>query len=228
LIGQCIQVAPEDTVLFTARTYVDNLAAAGGDVQQAVNTLAPLVRCPHLSQLWLSASVLSDDTPQMLLHALQSQLKRLLQLKLARSLGTRGYTNRSFTVADGRRRLAENIQVWIPAAPASWLLPQRNISNITQRDMYWALDVSAIRQAAQDSASQQSVIQLRSPSSFLLKGDMWCMELECSWDASKQGSTITLSAQAQSLPAAHSAAALTSFEAPEFCALRCLNLARPL
>lgn len=30
---------------------------------------------------------------------------------------------------------------------------------------------------------------------------MWGMELRCSWDASKQGSTITLSAQPQSLPA---------------------------
>jgi hypothetical protein len=60
-------------VLFTAQAYVDNLAAAGGDTQQAVDTLAPLLRCPHLSQLWLSATVLSDDAPRMLLHALQPQ-----------------------------------------------------------------------------------------------------------------------------------------------------------
>jgi hypothetical protein len=46
------QVASEDTVLYTAQTYKGKLT----DTQQrqmAQQLLAPLIRCPRLSQFWL-------------------------------------------------------------------------------------------------------------------------------------------------------------------------------
>lgn len=77
-----LQVTSEDTVLFTAQAYMDQQPA--GDAKQlAAAKLAPLLRCPHLSQFWLSVSVLADHAGEQLLGALQPQLKRLLLRKLA-------------------------------------------------------------------------------------------------------------------------------------------------
>jgi hypothetical protein len=105
----CQQVASEDTVLYTAQAYADNLAKTGCDAQQAVDRLAPLVRCPHLSQHWLSASVLSDDADKLLLRGMQRQLP----LKIA-------------CRHDGRLLLTD-IKAVVPDVPASWLLPVRDI-----------------------------------------------------------------------------------------------------
>jgi hypothetical protein len=57
--------------------------------------------------------------------------------------------------------------------PAIWLLPQRNIKSITLEEVIWRLDVAAIRQAAQDSASQQRDTSLKSTRTCLLGGIMW-------------------------------------------------------
>ena len=88
----CLQVASEDTVLFTAQVYADKLREASLAIvgslhgeQLAIDKLAPLVRCPHLSQFWLSASVLSDDAHDLLLQKQQPQVKRLLLLKLTKT-----------------------------------------------------------------------------------------------------------------------------------------------
>jgi hypothetical protein len=75
--------------------------------------LAPLVRCPHLSQFWLSASVLSGDADKLLLRGLQPQLKRLLLHKPA------------CTSAPDRTVAA--ITRNVPDVAVSWLLPLGDI-----------------------------------------------------------------------------------------------------
>jgi hypothetical protein len=177
-----LQVASEDAVLYTAQAYADRLAADALDPQSAVSKLAPLVRCPHLSQFWLSASVLSDDADRRLLRALQPQLKRLLLLQPA--CGT--YPGRN--VAD------------IPGVPASWLLPVRDIQPVSKAQVSWQLDVEAIKRAARSSASQRQKTILRSPTS-LLGGVLWGIQLECVWDSSKQGSRIRVATRAESISA---------------------------
>jgi hypothetical protein len=75
----CLQVASEDTVLYTAQAYADKQDIS----EQQADTLARLVRCLHLSQFWLSAAALSGDAGKLLLRALQPQLQQQLLLKLA-------------------------------------------------------------------------------------------------------------------------------------------------
>jgi hypothetical protein len=175
-----LQVASEDTVLYTAQSYVDNLAAAGRTVLHAVDRLAPLVRCPHLSQFWLSASVLSDDADKLLLRGLQHRLKRLLLLKQGVTAGS------IVTAAD----IYAN-QDFPQDMPASWGLPVRDIQPpVNSAQLEWQIDVLDIISAAQASGSQQQTTVLRSHPSKLLGGIRWCIELRCNWDASRQGSTI--------------------------------------
>jgi hypothetical protein len=175
----------QDTALLFAQAYAQ--LGVTGSQQQAVDRLTPLVRCPHLSQHWLSASVLSDDADKLLLRGLQPQLKRLLLLKPAR------ITELGLSVAD--------IVRGIPGVPASWLLPVRTITPLSNVEVEWELDVAAIRQAAKDSATGQGTTSLTSPtSSSPLGGVRWGMELQCSWDARKQGSKVGLFAKGASLP----------------------------
>ena len=196
-------------MLYTAQAYVDKQTNAAKETfgatpmpvfgaQQAsaghlaVDKLAPLVRCPHLSQFWLSALVLSDDADKLLMRGLQPQLERLLLVRQA------------------QRRLCWGpsiiISHWpspsdVLGAPASWLLPVRGIQPVSSRQLEWEVDVAAIRQAAQDSAIKKESVCLYPPNNCLLGGVMWGMSLGGRWDAGKQGSTVRLAARALHLPA---------------------------
>jgi hypothetical protein len=126
---------------------------------------------------------MADNADKLLLRGLQPQLKRLVMLKPAS--GT----------SSGRR--FEDI----PGVPASWLLPVRCITPVSSVADEWEVDVAAIRQAAQDSATHQGTKTLTSPTlSSPLGGVRFGMELLCKWDAIKQGSTIALYAYGKSLP----------------------------
>ena len=154
-------------MLFTAQSYTDKLMSSSSQ-QHAVDKLAPLVRCPHLSQFWLSASVLSRDADKPLLCGLQPagapQLKRLMLLKQAHKVDA------CLTAAV--------ITQYVPCAPDSWLLPVRDIQPAV-RELEWTLDVAAIRQAGKDSADQKQTSVRWSPTSCLLGGVKWGMKLEC-------------------------------------------------
>ena len=180
-------MASEDTVLFTAQAYVDKLARAGFVIsqQQAVEKLAPLVRCPHLSLSWLSASVLSDDADKMLLRGLQPQLKQLLLLKASRKSDT--------------SLSAVKIKESVLNVPASWLLPVRDTTPVTSGSMQWELEVAAIREVAQKSFKQQSSTVLKSTPTCLLGGINWGIELYAYPKA--EGTMIGVYARAKSLPA---------------------------
>jgi hypothetical protein len=131
----------------------------------------------------MSASVLSEDADRLLLRGLQPQLKRLVMLTPASS------------TAAGKR--VEDI----PGAPASWLLPVRCITPVSNVVEEWCLGVADIRQAAQDSATHQGTKTLKSPTfTSPLGGVRFGMEILCKWDASKQGSTISVYTYCKSLP----------------------------
>jgi hypothetical protein len=105
----CLQVASEDTVLFTAQSYMDTLTRAE-QRRAAKQQLAPLIRCPHLSGFWLSALALSPDAPKLLLSWQQEQVQQLLMLL---------HAHPSF------KPTAEQLEELLAGAPSSWALPAR-------------------------------------------------------------------------------------------------------
>ena len=95
LYNAALQVASEDTVLYTAQRYVDRYT--GEQRAHAQQLLAPLIRCPLLSRYWLTASVNSAKADTMLLAELRPHLRELLLLLEAQP----SYTVDSTDVQDG-------------------------------------------------------------------------------------------------------------------------------
>jgi len=153
--------------------------------QAAAQKLAPLIRCPHVSPFWLSASVLSDDAPKLLLNQLSKQVGKLLMAQQAQP---------GLPLKDPHSL--------VPGAPDSWALGKRASKPPSSVQVTWELEVSKLRQAAQDSARQQKRVDLDSPTvSPPLGGVEWGLTVVASWDAGKKGSEINIYADPQSLPA---------------------------
>jgi hypothetical protein len=146
-----LQVASEDTVLYTAQRYV--VRFRGEQRAHAERLLAPLIRCPHLSRYWLAGSVNSTTADSMLLAELRPHLRRLLMLVEAQP----GYTVSSTDLREGglSQRLA--------GAPASWALRRRESKPAVSTDMVWRLDVSQLRDAARRCAAEQREMVMVSP-----------------------------------------------------------------
>jgi hypothetical protein len=191
-----MQVASEDTVLYTAQAYVDKLKAdslGSADIQLVQSKLAALVRCTQLSLLWCAASALADNTPEQLLVGQQAHLRQLLLLQVSAGKCT-----------------AEQIKAIIPSAPASWLLGPRTIKQVSSVQVVWSVDVSAIKQTAQAAATSRTSQWLSSsqcagtcPTSPPLMGISWQIRLLLNWcadDASNQGVTLGAFASAANLP----------------------------
>lgn len=71
-----LQVASEDTVLYTVQEYHNRLTS--DDKRSSVLVkLVPLIRCQHLSMFWLGAAVLSPQTYRLVINLLQPKLKAL-------------------------------------------------------------------------------------------------------------------------------------------------------
>lgn len=147
-------MASEDTILYTAQQYTDHLGEGQQDFagQQvfACQQLAPLIRCPHLSRYWLTASVNSAMADTMLLAELRPHLRRLLMLAEAQP---------SYVVA------AADLQEGgiLSDAPYSWALRGRVSKPVTRVELVWQLDVGALRDAAPRSAAEQCDATLVSP-----------------------------------------------------------------
>ena len=165
-----VQVASEDTVLFTAQAYINKISNSEQQ-QQAKQRLAKLIRCPVLSRFWLSASVLSAQAPQLLLSDFQPQLQQLLllrQVASAQDLCTPG--NGPLTL--------------VPDAPPSWGLGPRT-SREASCSLEWHLDVSVIRTAAESSMEANAPVELWCPRlSGPCHGIRWAATLKF---AKKQG-----------------------------------------
>jgi hypothetical protein len=143
-----VQVASEDTVLYTARQYISNLD--GEQYDQAQQQLARVTRCPHLSRFWLSGSVNSAEADDMLLADLQTQLRQLLLLRDAQEK----YHVQAADLQEGG---------WLIGAPPSWTLGCRVIKPVSSVQLVWHLNVSELRDAARRSAAKQCFVRLVSP-----------------------------------------------------------------
>lgn len=165
-----LQVATEDTVLFTAEQYCQQLKS-GVEQQAAQQALAQLIRCPHLSLYWLSAPVLATDKDKHTLHGLGPQLRTLLAMRIAGP-----QQENSDRVAD--------LEEFVPDAPPSWHLQKRAAHKVPALVLTWAVDVSNIKQAAQLCAAKQAKQKLDSPQiSRPVSGIAWRLRIACEWDA---------------------------------------------
>jgi len=163
---------------------VDNITDSQ-QKQTAAQKLAPLIRCPHVSPFWLSASVVSDDAPTLLLNQLSKQVGKLMAAQLAQPV-----------------QPLKDPHKLVPGAPASWALGKRASKPHSSVQVTWKLEVSKLRQAAQDSARQQKRVVLYYPTvSPPLGGIGWELEVVVVWDAGKKGSLIGFFAVARNVPA---------------------------
>lgn len=158
-----LQVASEDTVLYTVQRYMDSHCRArrnklsgdnydddgfeGYSREHIQKRLGPLLRCQHLSQYWLLLSAMSYGSYSMPLFQLERELKQLLTLRTL---------NPSATSAE--------MKGVVEYAPPSWFLGERSISSVSTVQLTWELDVSTLRETAQRSAAEQEQWTLSSPS----------------------------------------------------------------
>lgn len=172
-----LQVASEDTVLYTARQYVGELE---DDEQwnRAQQLLAPLVRCPHLSRYWLSGEFHAADEDETLLSGLRSHMKQLLLLRDVQG---------DFNVK------AANLQEGglLAGAPPSWALGCRVSKPVSRVKLVWQLDICELRDAAHRCAADGCTVELCSPTvTPPLQGTEFSMSLEC--DSEEGGVGISL------------------------------------
>jgi hypothetical protein len=157
-----LQVASEDTVLYTVQRYMDSHCRArrnklsgdnydddgfeGYSREHIQKRLGPLLRCQHLSQYWLLLSAMSYGSYSMPLFQLERELKQLLTLRTLKPSAT-----------------SAEMKVVVEYAPPSWFLGQRSISPVSTVQLTWELDVSTLRETAQRCAAEQEGRQLDSP-----------------------------------------------------------------
>jgi hypothetical protein len=133
LSSDSLFVSSEDTVLYTAITYI-GMMADNWQTGQAV--LAPLVRAPHLSGSVLSGQALSSSSSStMLLSSYNKQLRQLISHKLA----------------TGGAPVPASVLRLMTGVPPSWLLEQRQLIAAGNVQMEWRLPVEQIAAACRDS-----------------------------------------------------------------------------
>lgn len=132
-----VQVATEDTVLFTAQAYADQPRRLDAPHRQAVaQQLAQLIRCPHLSPFWLTAAA-RPTGQQLLLAALKEQLLELLAFLQVYPT----YADKGFNAA-----ASERFKQLVPNAPSSWLEGRRQLCDIESVEVSWEVPVDDLRQ----------------------------------------------------------------------------------
>jgi hypothetical protein len=182
-----LQVASEDTVLYTAETYFRKgswrqdssfLSGAFQASKEAAykQQLAWHIRCPHLSQFWLAAAAFSPDAGGMLLADLQPEIQQLFFVKQADP----------YSDVPG-----SYIPSQISSAPTSWLQPPRSKKQLGDGvQVRWTLSVADIKAAALQSASQGGKASLKSAVTPPIGGLTWYMNQVWVWDAEKKGSEV--------------------------------------
>jgi hypothetical protein len=163
LLVPVLQVASEDTVLYTARRYCSELEDEEQQ-EHARGQLARQIRCPHLSHFWLSGSVNSAKADEMLLAELRPQIRRLLLLRAAQS----DYPVKDADLREGGR---------LAGAPPSWGLWRRVIQPLGSVQLVWQVEISKLRDAARRSAAEQEDVDVDSPPSPPLGGISFGLQL---------------------------------------------------
>jgi hypothetical protein len=141
-----LQVASEDTVLYVAQRYADNIS---DPVQRAhvVQQLAPLIRCPHLSLHWLTTAVASQDARHCVLAPLRHLLPKLLMVASA--------NKGSLTQHPGSQPLHD-----ISDAPASWLEPPRKLTAAERVQVTMQVEVAKVKQLVRECVRHKKRMNL--------------------------------------------------------------------
>ena len=170
LASDGLAVACEDTVLFTAAAF--SKAQPSGRERRARRALAPLVRCPQLSQSLLWRLALTSSTDHLLVAELglgelgpQAQLSKLAQLKQALPEGT---SPASLACSAVRQQ---------PGSPASWCLGPRQLRPLADVRVAWRLPVSAVEALCRHASERSKAASRYSPPSPPLGGLAWRLEL---------------------------------------------------
>lgn len=137
------QVPTEDTVLFTAQAYLD----AQPDPEQrqaAVQQLAPLIRCPHLSRTWLCAATRAGPEELPLLQPYMYEVGECLQ--------SCPWQQRVFSK-------------FVSSTPASWLRGPRVQSAVPQAlQLTWYLSVDELKRAYLEGVESGACSDVLAPS----------------------------------------------------------------
>lgn len=190
------QVASEDTVLFTAQAFLHkhykrSKWGAGDGTSAArdpyVRQLGRLVRCQHISQFWLTAAILSNDSTKLVLGSCRSLLKKLL---IAHS-------------AEPGRDVTSIIAKEIKGAPDSWVLPPRVRQPLAEGvQLQWGFSLAAVKDDGLKSMRTQQPVALQSPTCTPpLGGVTWRLRLQWEWDAEQKGTCVGIYAVPTNLPA---------------------------
>eukprot|EP00775_Hariotina_reticulata_P012385 gene12385-12519_t len=170
----------EDTVLYTAQRYM--LAQPEQQQGSVTKGLAPLIRCPLLSGLQLSAHAgssciikrqsdvdLETHCPSVLTPLLP-QVRKLGQLRRLKLRHT---------------QLLEAVENNMANTPASWLLDSRQSSSSGQQpevSVTWKLPVEELKAACRECASNEMQFDLHSPGvTPPMAGMAWQLLVECKW-----------------------------------------------
>jgi hypothetical protein len=148
-----LQVASEDTVLYTLQKYLKSIRCPA-EKSVAKQRLASLVRSQHLSQFWLTTLVVSEKADYLGL----SSLEALLLLRSSKPAGSQVEPSEAAKL--------------VPDAPASWALAQRTSKPVSSVSMTWNLDVSTVRKAVQLSMSSKRTVSEYSPNSTAPMGGL--------------------------------------------------------
>jgi len=172
--------------MYTAEVFLKYTRSRNAPALPAAKQcLSQLIRCPQLSEYWLSALALSAKANEMLLSPFIPQTKQLLLMRLA---------SPSYTVS------ASDVQRLLPGVPPSWALGPRVVKDVSTVQATALLKVDDIRAAARlsgkTSSSQLVIAPTAHPFTAPLGGLSWGLQVECNWDGSQKGSRVKVSAQA--------------------------------
>jgi hypothetical protein len=188
-----VQVASEDTVLFTAQQFSDRLDCEDARTSARL-ALAQLIRCQHLSTYWLSAVHVAREPDRLLFCSLKQELGLLLGMRLA----DRQYIP---TPTDIRSQLQ--------GAPASWGLPERDLRSLNRVTLSAFFSISRIQARVQlcaDRKTEQCSIRLKTPP---LGGVSFVLMQFCNWSTDANGVTVGLSVGRENLVVACHAVVIT-------------------
>lgn len=141
-----IQVTTEDTVLFTAQAYL-NAQPDPEQRQAAVQQLAPLIRCPHLSRVWLSAATRAVPEELPLLQPYTYEIGECL----------------AFLQSSPWR--PQMFSRWVSSTPASWLRGPRVRSAVPQAlQLTWSLSVDELKRVCLEAVESGECSDVLAPS----------------------------------------------------------------
>ena len=186
-----LQVASEDTVLYTFIEYVYKvyrLSAEQG--MDARRVLAPLIRCPYLSGYWLTITTDPTTRAAWALAELQPQVAKLLVLGSAQP-------GVPWMHSFGLQRL-------LPGAPPSWLMGQRISKPVSSVFVTCSVTISILREAAHRCVAEGQALEIfiKQSSTPPLGGLIFTLQLVCSPAAAGAGCEVHMVVTCTNLEAA--------------------------